>query len=56
MQLAIFEGLFAGFASLDVAIHKGNCNEKSLVTTEVRESNVEDFAHPIDHSCAEVSF
>ena len=56
MQFTILERFTALLASLNKPVKKVNSNEECLIAANVCKGDIEDFAHPVNHSCAEVSF
>ena len=53
MQITSLENLAPLLQCFYVAIHNAYCEEESLVSTDIRESNIKNLYHPINHSCAE---
>ena len=54
MELSRLEGLSFLLKGHQVAVEQADSEEEGLICAGMLEGNVEDFAHPVDHSCAEV--
>lgn len=49
MQLTNLKNLIPLFKSLNIPVHEAHSKKKSLISTYVRETNIEDLNHPVDH-------